>query len=163
MRCIDFLVFGRGRRIPYSASLRCKFVLRSTTAFCKAKTPNVAPVHRFAVSGSHDQASYKKQKSRCVASTFLFLAGAGGFEPATHGFGVDKKARKPLKILAFSHVSKPFSRKTVCRDYVWKILMLFWCYEKILPYIIAVSVILMLFKTQNLHCSKQRKEPQKKH
>ena len=60
-------------------SLRSKFVLRSTTAFCKAKTPNVAPVHRFAVSGSHDQASYKKQKSRCAASTFLFLAGAGGF------------------------------------------------------------------------------------
>ena len=114
-----------GRRIPYSASLRCKFVLRSTTAFCKAKTPNVAPVHRFAVSGSHDQASYEKQKSRCVASTFLFLAGAGGFEPATHGFGVALKLCNPLKILGFSPVSTHFSHKTICRGYVWKILMLY--------------------------------------
>ena len=94
-----------GRRIPYSASLRCKFVLRSTTAFCKAKTPNVAPVHRFAVSGSHDQASYEKQKSRCVASTFLFLAGAGGFEPATHGFGA---ALKHGGFFDFSHILNAF-------------------------------------------------------
>ena len=47
-----------------------------------------------------------------------FLAGAGGLEPATHGFGVAPKCRKALNLLAFSHVSTHFSRKTVCRDYV---------------------------------------------
>ena len=53
------------------------------------------------------------------------LAGAGGFEPATHGFGVALKARKALIFLVFSHVSEPFPRKTVCRDCVCKFLMLF--------------------------------------
>ena len=105
-----------GRRIPYSASLRCKFVLRSTTAFCKAKTPNVAPVHRFAVSGSHDQASYEKQKSRCVASTFLFLAGAEGFEPATHGFGVPPSSEFFPALLPLLHTLSAVSN---CRFFIW--------------------------------------------
>ena len=60
-----------------------------------------------------------------------FLAGAGGFEPATHGFGVAFNVRKALKILTFSPVSTHFSHKTVCRTCVWKILMLYWCYEKL--------------------------------
>ena len=46
------------------------------------------------------------------------LAGAGGFEPATHGFGVALKVREALIFLAFSPVSEPFPRKTVCRDCV---------------------------------------------
>ena len=40
-------------------------------------------------------------------------------------------------MLVFSHVSTPFSRKTVFRMYVWKFLLLFWCYEKIPPFIVA--------------------------
>ena len=47
-----------------------------------------------------------------------FLAGAGGFEPTTHGFGVAQKGNKVLICLAFSTVLGPFPRKTVCRDYV---------------------------------------------
>ena len=54
-----------------------------------------------------------------------FLAGAGGFEPATHGFGVALNVRKALRMLDFSHVSTHFPRKTVCRGCVWKFLMLF--------------------------------------
>ena len=50
--------------------------------------------------------------------TCRFLAGAEGLEPTTHGFGVAKNARKPLKMLAFSHVSTAFSRKTMFRDCV---------------------------------------------
>jgi hypothetical protein len=47
-----------------------------------------------------------------------FLAGAGGFEPATHGFGVALKARKALIFLAFPRVSSRFPHKSVCRGYV---------------------------------------------
>ena len=48
----------------------------------------------------------------------LSLAGAEGLEPTTHGFGVGENARNPLKMLAFSHVSTAFPRKTMCRDCV---------------------------------------------
>ena len=48
----------------------------------------------------------------------LELRSAGGFEPATHGFGVGLKLHKVLKMLAFSPVSTYFSHKTVCRGYV---------------------------------------------
>ena len=47
-----------------------------------------------------------------------FLAGAEGLEPTTHGFGVSRNARKPLKMLAFSRVSTTFTRKIMCRDCV---------------------------------------------
>ena len=33
-----------------------------------------------------------------------FLAGAGGFEPATHGFGVDMGKRVTSRTLAFSEL-----------------------------------------------------------
>ena len=46
------------------------------------------------------------------------LAGAGGFEPATHGFGVALKKRKALKMLVFSHVSTTFPHKTACHSCV---------------------------------------------
>ena len=46
------------------------------------------------------------------------------------GFGVALNVHKSLKILTFSLVSTPFPLKTVCRRYVWKFLMLYWCYEK---------------------------------
>ena len=46
------------------------------------------------------------------------LAGAGGFEPATHGFGVALRGKEALLLLAFSPVSEAFSHKTVCRDCV---------------------------------------------
>ncbi|MBQ8817126.1 MAG: hypothetical protein IJZ83_00965, partial [Clostridia bacterium] len=60
--------------------------------------------------------THQKEKNRSRLASVM--AGAGGFEPATHGFGVALKALKILKILVFSPVSKPFSRKTVCRVYV---------------------------------------------
>ena len=47
-----------------------------------------------------------------------FLAGAGGFEPATHGFGVALKVCEVLILLAFPPVLRLFSHKTVCRDCV---------------------------------------------
>ena len=58
------------------------------------------------------------EKRKTEAVWLRFMAGAGGFEPATHGFGVAKNAREALKMLAFSHVSTHFSHKTVCRGCV---------------------------------------------
>ena len=57
----------------------------------------------------------QKEKNRSRLASVM--AGAGGFEPATHGFGVTLKVLKPLKTLGFSPVSTPFSRKTVWLDY----------------------------------------------
>ena len=56
----------------------------------------------------------EKNRSRLAS----VMAGAGGFEPATHGFGVALNVRQALKTLNFSHVSTPFSHKTVCRNCV---------------------------------------------
>ena len=50
-----------------------------------------------------------KRKSPRKIVDFIFLAGAGGLEPAPHGFGVAPKCRKALKLLTFSHVSTHFS------------------------------------------------------
>ena len=58
----------------------------------------------------------QKEKNRSRLASVM--AGAGGFEPATHGFGVALKLCNPLKILGFSPVSTHFSRKTVCRGCV---------------------------------------------
>ena len=43
--------------------------------------------------------THQKEKNRSHLASVM--AGAGGFEPATHGFGVALKARKVLKILDF--------------------------------------------------------------
>ena len=56
--------------------------------------------------------THQKEKNRSRLASVL--AGAGGFEPATHGFGVALNVRKALKILAFSPISMSFSHKTVC-------------------------------------------------
>ena len=58
----------------------------------------------------------QKEKNRSRLASVL--AGAGGFEPATHGFGVALKGRKSLKILALSSVSTAFPQKIVCRSCV---------------------------------------------
>ena len=58
------------------------------------------------------------KKSTAYGNGLFCLAGAGGFEPATHGFGVALKVCEALILLAFSPVSAPFSRKTVCRSCV---------------------------------------------
>ena len=50
-----------------------------------------------------------KRKSPRKNVDFIFLAGAGGLEPATHGFGVALNVSKALKLLTFSHVSMHFS------------------------------------------------------
>ena len=60
--------------------------------------------------------THQKEKNRSHLASVM--AGAGGFEPATHGFGVALKVHKPLKMRACSPVSSTFSRKTVCRDCV---------------------------------------------
>ena len=60
--------------------------------------------------------THQKEKNRSQKTSVM--AGAGGFEPATHGFGVALKLCNPLKILGFSPVSTYFSHKTVCRGYV---------------------------------------------
>ena len=60
--------------------------------------------------------THQKEKNRSRLASVM--AGAGGFEPATHGFGVALKVRKSLKILNFSPVLTCFSHKTVCRSYV---------------------------------------------
>ena len=90
-----------------------------------------------------------------------FLAGAGGFEPATHGFGVALKACEALIFLAFSPVSEPFSRKTVCRSCVWIFLMLFWCSSLFSPFILSATAFLMLLTAQILRRCKQRKQDKK--
>jgi hypothetical protein len=56
--------------------------------------------------------THQKEKNRSHLASVM--AGAGGFEPATHGFGVALKLCKSLKILDFSLGSNTFSRKTVC-------------------------------------------------
>ena len=86
------------------------------------------------------------KKSAFLTKADFRLAGAGGLEPATHGFGVASKCRKALKILPFPHISRHFPRKTMCCNCVWKFLMLFWWYDKILAYILAANVLLMLLK-----------------
>ena len=58
------------------------------------------------------------KKSAFLTKADYRLAGAGGLEPATHGFGVAPKCRKTLKLLAFLHVSRHFSSKTTCRNCV---------------------------------------------
>ena len=60
--------------------------------------------------------THQKEKNRSHLASVM--AGAGGFEPATHGFGVALKLCKPLKILGFSPVSTHFSHKTICRGCV---------------------------------------------
>ena len=76
--------------------------------------------------GSSSQSTANKIiRTHSDERVLIILAGAGGFEPATHGFGVALNVHKALKILNFSHVSTPFSHKTVCRTCVWKLLMLF--------------------------------------
>ena len=58
------------------------------------------------------------RKARRFCDGLFCLAGAGGFEPATHGFGVALKVLKTLKMLTFAPVSTPFSHKTVCHTCV---------------------------------------------
>ena len=58
----------------------------------------------------------QKEKNRSRLASVM--AGAGGFEPATHGFGVALKACKVLKILDFSNVLNHFSHKNVCSSCV---------------------------------------------
>ena len=60
--------------------------------------------------------THSKEKNRSRLASVM--AGAGGFEPATHGFGVALNVRKSLKILTFLPVSTPFSHKTVCHTCV---------------------------------------------
>ena len=60
--------------------------------------------------------AHQKEKNRSHLASVM--AGAGGFEPATHGFGVAKNVREALKILDFSAVSTHFSHKIVCRGCV---------------------------------------------
>ena len=58
------------------------------------------------------------QKEKNLSRLASVMAGAGGFEPATHGFGVAIKVRKPLQMLAFLLVLISFSHTTVCRSCV---------------------------------------------
>ena len=60
--------------------------------------------------------THQKEKNRSRLASVM--AGAGGFEPATHGFGVALKYENVLQSLALSSVSSPFPRKTVCRGCV---------------------------------------------
>ena len=62
---------------------------------------------------------YTHSKTKSTAKAMLsVLAGAGGFEPATHGFGVALKVCEVLILLAFPPVLSLFSHKTVCRNCV---------------------------------------------
>ena len=53
----------------------------------------------FSTKSNFRNKTHQKEKNRSLSTSVL--AGAGGFEPATHGFGVALKARKVLKILDF--------------------------------------------------------------
>ena len=116
--------------------------LRSSAAL----TVHWTVIHYRSPSSPPQIVSQQKEKAHEKIVDFIFLAGAGGLEPATHGFGVAPRCRKAFKILAFSHVSRHFSSKTTCRNCVWKFLMIFWWYDKISAYILAANVLLMLLK-----------------
>jgi hypothetical protein len=58
----------------------------------------------------------QKEKNRSRLASVL--AGAGRFEPATHGFGVGLKVRKAMNSLGLSPISTHFHHKTLCRKCV---------------------------------------------
>ena len=60
--------------------------------------------------------THQKEKNRSRLASVM--AGAGGFEPATHGFGVALCCKRTSDRLALSTVSTHFSNKTVCRSCV---------------------------------------------
>ena len=74
---VDKLGFfvGRGRRIPYSALLRSKFVLRSTTAFCGSKNDNLAPPAALRLAASRTKPHTKQKSPSLLRRTFLFVKG----------------------------------------------------------------------------------------
>ena len=89
-------------------------VRRTPTAFFSRLAALCACSHAI----PHNSPHSKQKKPNAYGVDFFCLAGAGGFEPATHGFGVALNCEKALQILAFSRVSTPFPRKTVCRSCV---------------------------------------------
>jgi len=83
-----------------------------------SKTAKFAAVKQSLRTISLELLPLPNRKHQAARLGAFCLAGAGGFEPATHGFGVALKCEKVLQILAFSHASTPFSCKTVCRSCV---------------------------------------------
>ena len=54
----------------------------------------------FSTKSNFRNKTHQKEKNRSRLASVM--AGAGGFEPATHGFGVNKNVRKALKMLTFT-------------------------------------------------------------
>ena len=75
--CGAFSVFGRGRRILNPSSLREEF------------KPHQERREEEVTGGLHasSQAPTSYQNKKHADGVPFVLAGAGGFEPATHGFG----------------------------------------------------------------------------
>ena len=116
---------GRTRSRRYDAKPSFDFGFATRLRSFAALTVHRTVIHYRSPSSPPQIVSQQKEKAHEKIVDFIFLAGAGGLEPATHGFGVAPKYRKALKLLTFSRVSTHFSHKTTCRNCVWKSLMLF--------------------------------------
>ena len=96
-----------GRRIPYSASLRSKFVLRSTTAFGRSKNDNLAPPAALRLADFHDQTSCQTEKPVAFATDFSVWQGQEDSNPRPTvlewlcAFGIPR--RSPLSRPFCSH------------------------------------------------------------
>ena len=66
-----------------------------------ALTTHCVVIHYRSPSSPPQIVSQQKEKVHEKIVDFIFLAGAGGLEPATHGFGVAPKCLKALELLAF--------------------------------------------------------------
>ena len=79
-------------------------LLESEIGFFDLKALKISVISAFDKKIQNKTHQKEKNRSRLASD----MAGAGGFEPATHGFGVAMNVRKSLKILTFSPVSTPF-------------------------------------------------------
>ena len=70
-----------GRRIPYSALFRSKFVLRSMTAFCGSKNDNLAPPAALRLAASRTKPHTKQKSPPPMAMDFSVWQGQADSNP----------------------------------------------------------------------------------
>ena len=105
--------FRGGFRTP-----TCAIVCDKSSLNFGASPTVILPFGKIRWGSSSQSTANKIIRTHSDECVLIILAGAGGFEPATHGFGVALKACKVLKILDFSNVLNHFSHKNVCSSCV---------------------------------------------